>query len=101
MHHLSSKSFLLFILPLLSYTAAVLLLTPHITHAAGNTYYVRPGGDDSNSCSQAQTDNDAHAKKSIQDALSCPAFDSTGNTVIVHGGTYNESGAGDGGAIRI
>jgi hypothetical protein len=35
------KLFLLFfILPLLSYLGGVLFLSPHITQAAGNTYYV-------------------------------------------------------------
>jgi hypothetical protein len=52
------------------------------------TYYVRTGGSDSHSCSQAQTDSDATAKGSIQAALACPEKDTSGHTIIVHAGTY-------------
>src|SRR5882724_8602141 len=51
-------------------------------------YYVRPGGSDSHSCGQAQTDNDANAKRTIQNVTdTCP---SAGDSIIVHGGIYNE-----------
>ncbi len=82
-----SKPFLIF-LPLLSYLGVVLLLSPHITQAAGNTYYVRTGGQ--GSCGSAQTDNDASAVSSIQAGVNC--IQGPGDTVIVHGGTYGSYG---------
>ena len=57
--------------------------------AEAATYYVRTGGSDSHSCGQAQKANDANAKRTIQNAAnSCP---NPGDTIIVHGGIYNES----------
>lgn len=50
------------------------------------TYYVRPGGNDNNSCNSALTDNDNNAKQTIQNVVNnCPV---AGDVVIVHGGTY-------------
>jgi len=66
--HVSKPIVLLFILPLLSYIGAVLLLIPHITHAAGNTYHVYPGQSISQAAQQL----------------------GPGDTLIVHGGTYDE-----------
>jgi hypothetical protein len=73
-----SKSLTLFILPLLSYAAAFIVLNPYITHAAGNTYHVRQdGGGD---CT------------TIQECVN--KVQGPGDTVIVHGGTYgNFSGS--------
>ena len=49
------------------------------------TFYVRPGGSDSHSCSQAQTDSDGTAKATITSASLCP---NPGDTILVHGGDY-------------
>jgi len=57
-------------------------------HAA--TYYVRTGGSDGHSCSQAQTDNDGGARGSIQAGANCAG--NPGDTVIVHAGTYGSYG---------
>jgi parallel beta-helix repeat protein len=82
----------------LLFYACVLL----ISSAEAATYYVRTGGSDSHSCTQAQTDSDATAKATLQSVLGCPAFDSVGNTIIVHGGNYdNTGGQGDNGAVAI
>jgi parallel beta-helix repeat protein len=76
------KLFLLFfILPLLSYLGGVLFLSPHITQAAGNTYYVAAAGNDSNSCSQSAP------CRTIGRGVSAM---SGGDTLVIHAGTYPE-----------
>jgi hypothetical protein len=60
------------------------LLLPLPTWAT--TYYVRTGGSDSNSCTDAQSNADADAKASIANAANnCPG---PGDTIIVQGGHY-------------
>jgi hypothetical protein len=67
------KSFLVFFMvPMLSYLGVALILSPHITRAAGNTYHVRQdGGGD---CT------------TIQECVN--KVQGPGDTVIVHAGTY-------------
>lgn len=48
-----------------------LLLLLFATPAFAQTYYVRTGGDDSHTCTQAQTNNDANAKLTIAGAYGC------------------------------
>ena len=56
------------------------------------TYFVRPGGSDSHSCAQAQTDNDASAKATIQTSTaSGTTCLNSGDTLVVHGGIYHEA----------
>jgi parallel beta-helix repeat protein len=57
--------------------------------AEAATYYVRTDGRDSHSCIKAQTDDNAHAKRTIQAGVNC--LSSAGDTLIIHGGTYNEN----------
>src|SRR5258705_224009 len=59
--------------------------------AEAATYYVRTGGSDGHSCTQARTDNDSNAKGSIQAGVNC--VKGPGDTVIVHGGTYGRFGS--------
>jgi hypothetical protein len=83
MPHLSSKPFLIF--PLLAYAGVFFILSPHITHAAGTTYYVSKQGSDSNDCTTAQ--NPATAKLTIMDGLTCLG---PGDTLNIRGGTYSD-----------
>jgi hypothetical protein len=84
MPHLTSKLLLLFTLPLLSYLGVVFLLSPHITHAAGNTYYVSKQGSDGNSC----TSPGSGACLTIAGGASKM---SGGDTLLIQAGTYAET----------
>jgi hypothetical protein len=89
---LHSSTFLLFfILPLLSYLGTLFILNPHITHAAGNTYYVSKQGSDSNSCDTARNPGSS-AKLTIADGAACM---SGGDTLLIQAGTYVEQMIGD------
>lgn len=75
------KRFLfLFILPLCAYGGVVLILSPHITHASGNTYYVATSRSDSNSGTQGPP------SRTIQHAANSAG---PGDTVYVMARTYN------------
>lgn len=60
------------------------------------TYYVRLTAGSGHSCGQAQTDNDANARNTITSGAQCL---SPGDTLIVHGGNYDEYVGPDGGAV--
>lgn len=64
-----------------------LLTLPSLVSAA--TYYARTGGNDVNTCTQAQTDNDANAKASVKSVILCATG---GDTVYIHTGTYTQTG---------
>ena len=64
------------------------LSVPVVSEAA--TYYVRTGGSDSHTCTQAQTDNNSNAKLTIDSAMAC--ITTAGSIVYVHTGTYIEPG---------
>jgi len=81
-----SKPFLIF-LPVFSYIGVALILSPHITHAAGNTYYVATNGDDGRSCATAQNINTP--RRNIGSTLtSCVQG---GDTLRIRAGTYDET----------
>ena len=78
---LSNPFTFLLMLPVLTYGGVVVLLSPHISHAAGTTYYVATSGDDSNLCSQSSPCRTiAHGASILQ----------PGDTLIVRAGTYQE-----------
>jgi len=58
------------------------------TANAASTYHVSKSGNDSNSCSQAQSGTNNQAKKTIQAGAGCL---SSGDTLIVSAGTYVET----------
>src|SRR6266498_950987 len=90
MHHIShlfasTKHFILvFMLSLLVYGGAVLLLSPAISHAAGNTYYVATTGSNT-TCGNAQNINTP--ARTFAFAITCLA---SGDTLLIRGGSYNE-----------
>src|SRR5262245_16826185 len=51
------------------------------------TYYVRSTAAAGHTCTQAQTDNDSNARNTINLGLACL---SSGDTLIIHAGTYAE-----------
>jgi hypothetical protein len=85
----SRKAFIvLFMLSLLAYGGAVMFLSPHITHAAGTTYYVATNGSDSNSCTQATNINTPKWHiEGTSGGLSCLT---AGDMLDIRGGTYQE-----------
>lgn len=73
-------------------TLAALLFCLIAASANAATYYVRQGGSDSHSCAQATIDDDAHAKASIQtSSASGTTCLNSGDTLVVHAGTYHEA----------
>jgi hypothetical protein len=69
----------------------LIVLVTHLLGGAaaaqsGATYYVATNGNDSNSCSQAQSQ--FTPKRSLNNAVTCVRL---GGTLLVRGGTYNEA----------
>jgi Right handed beta helix region len=71
---------------LLPIALSILLWLSNTAYAA--TYHVRKDGSDAHSCASAQTNDASRAKLTIAAGISCL---SSGDTLTVHAGTYDES----------
>jgi Protein of unknown function (DUF1565) len=79
----SRKPFIfLFIIPLLIYAGVLLLVSPHISRAAGTTYYVAANGDDGNPGTQSAP------FRTVTKGMSVLV---PGDTLYVRAGTYTET----------